>query len=261
MPTERDAVMRNSGASTTYDPQAFPPFAVTVDVVVMLVRDEQLQVLLVQRGSEPSEFEGMWALPGGFKRPAETLGEAAQRELAEETGIVLPPGALRQVGAYGDPGRDPRMDVVSVGYLAAVPELGDVTAGTDAVEAQLWPASPATRPKLAFDHGKILDDVLELVRSEAERGPLPTEFLPRTFTLTELRQVYDAIWQAKLDPGNFHRQFTSDPGGWLIETRHLAPPLSGRGRPAMSYRRSARWKTGAPISRPRQKPSSRSTTG
>ena len=77
-----------------YDPSAFPPFAVTVDIVVLTIRDRELQVLLVRRSADP--HQGAWALPGGFVLPQETLGEAAARELEEETGVRatdLPAGA------------------------------------------------------------------------------------------------------------------------------------------------------------------------
>jgi 8-oxo-dGTP diphosphatase len=97
-----------------YDASTFPAFAVTVDVVILTMADGVLHVLLVRRGEEP--FKGMWAIPGGFKRPEETLDEAARRELSEETGVDVP-SLLTQFGAYGDPGRDPRMNVVTVAYL------------------------------------------------------------------------------------------------------------------------------------------------
>ena len=122
----------------TYDPSQFPAFAVTVDVVVLTMAEGRLHVLLVRRGVSP--FEGMWAIPGGFKRPDESLDEAAQRELLEETGVD---GAsmLRQFGAYGDPGRDPRMNVVTIAYLAVLREVEGVMGGTDAAAAELVPVS------------------------------------------------------------------------------------------------------------------------
>jgi 8-oxo-dGTP diphosphatase len=112
-----------------YDPSHFPAFAVTVDIVILTMSEGALHVLLVRRGVEP--FQGAWAIPGGFKRPTETLDEAAVRELREETSID---GAtlLAQFGAYGDPGRDPRMNVVTVAYLAVLPEVTGIVAGTDA---------------------------------------------------------------------------------------------------------------------------------
>src|SRR5437016_1815268 len=125
--------------------------------------DGRLQVLLVRRGVAP--FEGMWAIPGGFKRPTETLDEAAKRELLEETGVE---GAslLRQFGAFGDPERDPRMNVVTIAYLAVLREIGDVVAGTDAADAALIPVSDVLDRKieLAFDHARIVRDAVERVR-------------------------------------------------------------------------------------------------
>ena len=102
-----------------YDAREFPPFAVTVDLVVLTIREGSLHVLLVERGEEP--FRGRWALPGGFVRPGEDLTRAAHRELAEETGLA---GIhVEQLGSYGDPDRDPRMRVVSVAHLALAPDL------------------------------------------------------------------------------------------------------------------------------------------
>src|SRR5437016_914832 len=139
MPTKTDAAVTGGGqVPAGYDPSKFPPFAVTVDVVILTMAEGTLKVLLVRRGEEP--FKGMWAIPGGFKRPPETLDEAARRELTEETGVD---GAslLTQFGAYGDPERDPRMNVVTIAYLAVLREIGAVVAGTDAVDAALIPVS------------------------------------------------------------------------------------------------------------------------
>ena len=104
------------GPETTpdYDPHAFPPFAVTVDIVVMTIIENDLRVLLIRRAVPP--FLDSWALPGGFVRPDEDLDTAAVRELAEETSISQEPGHIEQFGTYGHPDRDPRMRVVSVGY-------------------------------------------------------------------------------------------------------------------------------------------------
>ncbi len=107
--------------TAAYDPLAFVPFAVTVDIVVLSVSDV-LEVLLVERGVEP--HLGVLALPGGFVLPNESLAAAAARELEEETGLgapALPEVHLEQLASFGAVDRDPRMRVVSVAYLALSP--------------------------------------------------------------------------------------------------------------------------------------------
>ncbi len=131
---------RHEDRPADYDPSQFPAFAVTVDIVILTMSRGRPHVVLVRRGVAP--YEGMWAIPGGFKRPHETLDEAAKRELAEETGVDSS-SLLTQFGAYGDPGRDPRMNVVTVGYLAVLRDVGAVVAGSDAAAAALIPVSDA----------------------------------------------------------------------------------------------------------------------
>ena len=235
------------GVPPDYDPSQFPAFAVTVDVVILTLADGRLQVLLVRRGIPP--FEGMWAIPGGFKRPTETLDEAAARELREGTGVE---GArmLRQFGAYGDPGRDPRMNVVTVAYFAVLREVRDVVGGTDAADAALVPMSEALDGKieLAFDHARIVRDAVERVRVDLELTGLATAFVGPTFTLAELRAVYEAVWGVQLDAANFRRSVVAE-DGWVIPTGRRARPGSGGGRPAELYRAGRAWKHGGPITR------------
>ena len=104
-----------------YDPRAFPPFAVTVDVVLLTVREGVLSVLLVERETHP--FRGRLALPGGFVQVDEDLDAAAVRRLEQETGVRRERAHVEQLGALGDPRRDPRMRVVSVPYLVFAPDL------------------------------------------------------------------------------------------------------------------------------------------
>jgi len=233
------------GVPAGYDPSQFPAFAVTVDMVVLTMSHGRLHVLLVRRGVAP--YQGMWAIPGGFKRPDETLDEAAKRELVEETGID---GAslLTQFGAYGDPGRDPRMNVVTVAYLAVLREVGDIAAGTDAVAAGLMPVSDALAGKveLAFDHAQIVRDAVERVRADLELRGIATAFVGPTFTLAELRAVYEAVWGVQLDSANFRRTVLSE-SGWVVPTGRRARPGSSGGKPAELYRAGRMWKHGSPL--------------
>jgi 8-oxo-dGTP diphosphatase len=243
MPTKT----RDPGVPADYDPSQFPAFAVTVDVVILTMSDSQLHVLLVRRGVPP--FEGMWAIPGGFKRPTETLDEAAERELVEETSVEGR-SVLRQFGAYGDPGRDPRMNVVTVAYLAVLREVRDVAGGTDAVSADLVSTSDVLNGKieLAFDHTRIVRDAVERVRVDLERTGLATAFVGTTFTLAELRAVYEAVWGVRLDAANFRRSVLTE-DGWVIPTGRRARPGATGGKPAELYRAGRMWKRGSPIRR------------
>jgi 8-oxo-dGTP diphosphatase len=235
------------GVPAGYDPSQFPAFAVTVDVVILTMSEGTLHMLLVRRGEAP--FQGMWAIPGGFKRPPETLDEAARRELAEETGVDVP-SLLTQFGAYGDPGRDPRLNVVTIGYLAVLRDVGAIVAGSDAADAALVPVSEVLNEKieLAFDHLRIVRDAIERVRVELEVSGIATAFVGTTFTMAELRAVYEAIWGVQLDAANFRRSIVAE-DGWVIPTGRRARPGPTGGKPAELYRAGRMWKYGAPIRR------------
>jgi len=234
-----------------YDASDYPAFAVTVDVVILTMADGVLQVLLVRRGEKP--FKGMLAIPGGFKRPDETLDDAARRELCEETGVDVPT-LLTQFGAYGDPGRDPRTNVVTVGYVAVVRAVGAIVAGTDAADAGLVPVADVLeeRCELAFDHVRIVRDAVDRVRVELEVSGIAPAFVGTTFTLAELRAVYEEIWGVQLDAANFRRSLVSE-NGWVIPTGRTARPGPGGGRPAELYRAGRAWKHGVPIHRNRER--------
>ncbi|MDO8389660.1 MAG: NUDIX domain-containing protein [Actinomycetota bacterium] len=224
---------------TGYDPLQFPAFAVTVDVVILTVSDGALHLLLVRRGESP--FEGMWAIPGGFKRPTETLDEAARRELREETGVDVA-SLLVQFGAFGDPQRDPRMNVVTIGYLAVIRDVGAIVAGSDAADAALIPVSEVLDGKLelAFDHRRIVCDAIERVRVELAVSGIATAFVGTTFTLAELRGVYEGLWGVQLDAANFRRRVVNK-DGWVIPTGRRARPGLAGGRPAELFRVGRAW--------------------
>ena len=194
------------GERGDYDPAAYAPVAVTVDLVVFAIKHGALQVLLIERGINP--FRGAWALPGGFLLPGEDLRAAAGRELEEETGVETSEVYMEQLHTYGAPGRDPRMRVVTVVYWAACASLPQPVGGSDAALAALVPMAEIRGRdfRLAFDHKRIVVDAYQRLQSCLETTTVASRFCGPRFTITELRSVYETIWETELDPGNFQRK-------------------------------------------------------
>jgi 8-oxo-dGTP diphosphatase len=212
------------------------PVSVTVDVVLLTIRNGKLSVLLVERGAEP--FLGAWALPGGFVEPDEDLDAAPARELAEETGVESFSGYLEQLRTYGTPGRDPRGRVVSVAYVGLMPDLPTPAAGSDAAAARWWAVEDldGDGPPLAFDHATIVADGIERARSKLEYTSLAASFTEEPFTLSELRRIYEAVWGVALHAPNFRRKVLST-AGFVEPIGEKRPVRDGGGRPAELYRR------------------------
>lgn len=218
-----------------------PRPSVTVDVVVFTVLDTDLKVLLIRRGQAP--FDGAWALPGGFvlvtddDDQGESLAAAASRELQEETGLVASSVYLEQLFTFGAPRRDPRGRVITVAYYALVrPDLVPlVNAGSDAAEARWFSvASEQSELELAFDHDTILQTALDRIRGKIDYTPIAFSLVPPTFTIAELRAVYEAIKGCTYDPGNFRRRFKRMQTDGVIAT---APGKRHTGtKPARVYR-------------------------
>jgi 8-oxo-dGTP diphosphatase len=139
-----------------------PRPSVTVDIVLFHKSSDRIKVLLIKRGREP--FKGRWAFPGGFVDKDESLEAAAARELREETGLEAIP--LQQIGAFGDPGRDPRGHTVSIVFASVLDSLKHAAATDDAEDARWHKAERP--PRLAFDHKKILRVALERMFGEIE---------------------------------------------------------------------------------------------
>jgi 8-oxo-dGTP diphosphatase len=130
----------------------YPRPSVTVDVVLFTIRTGELSLLMIRRKNSP--FKGQWALPGGFVNKNEALERAAARELKEETGVVQP--VLVQLGAFGDPGRDPRGHTVSVAFYAFAATNVKPVAADDAADARWFAVSELGKTRIAFDHAQII---------------------------------------------------------------------------------------------------------
>lgn len=208
-----------------------PPFAVTVDLVLMTVSDGRLSVLLQRRREEP--FAGCPALPGGFVGIAETLDGAARRVLIDKAGLTAGEGAwLEQLYTFGDPGRDPRMRTVSVAYFALLPPaLLEQTAGPRS-DLALTPLADLPE-QLAFDHRTIVAAAHERLNGKLDYAPVAFALLPDLFTLRDLQTVHEAITGTTFNKPAFRRRMLDT--GWIEPTGQRETQTAFR--PAELYRR------------------------
>ncbi len=205
----------------------YPHPAVTTDIVIFTLRDQQLKLLLIKRRCEP--FKGSWALPGGFVHLNEALEIAAKRELEEETGVT--DVYLEQLFTYGNPDRDPRERVITVAYFALIAsDKIEVRAATDA-EAVGWFAMDEI-PNLAFDHQTIVETARQRLSAKLDYSTIAFQFMPEQFTLSALQDVYETILQAEVDKRNFRK--------WVLALERIEETgemqSSGAHRPAKLYR-------------------------
>ncbi|MBX3207501.1 MAG: NUDIX hydrolase [Labilithrix sp.] len=218
---------------------AYPRPAVTCDVVVFTMRADDLAVLLIQRKDEP--FRGRWALPGGYVNENESLERAAARELAEETGIG---GArLEQLGAFGDPGRDPRGHTITIAFTTFLVAEAKIKAGDDAAAAawhsfrslaldgapsaraatarstpdarrgaQARPSAARSRTggriQLAFDHAILVARAYRRLCGHLDDPVRDRTFnlLPSRFTLADVQHVYEVVLGHSLSQRTFRKR-------------------------------------------------------
>lgn len=210
-----------------YDASKYERPSVTVDVLMMSLRQRDLQMLLIKRRAWP--FEGMWAIPGGFVMMNESLEAAAKRELQEETGVQ--DVYLEQLYTFGDPERDPRTRVITVVYFALLDsERLQVRAASDATDVGWF--SVYDLPPLAFDHQMIVEYALNRLRNKLDYTTIAFNLLPEQFTLRELQRVHEIILHKKLDKRNFRKKILST--NILEDTGEKK--MEGTHRPARLYR-------------------------
>ncbi|HVH47415.1 MAG TPA: NUDIX domain-containing protein [Labilithrix sp.] len=227
-----------------YDPSLYERPSVTVDVVLLTVREDALFTLVVRRAEHP--FRGRWALPGGFVQITEPLDTAAERVL--RTKCSLEQVYLEQLATFGAPERDPRMRVISVAYYALVDakrfdasleRADEVTVARVSVPwegetggcAHLEGAAGKAMP-LAFDHEDILGLAVKRIRGKLDYSPIGFQLLPERFTLLELQGVHEIVLGRALNKDSFRRRMLAS--GDLVATGEMQ---SGVGhRPAELYR-------------------------
>jgi 8-oxo-dGTP diphosphatase len=201
------------------------------------IRDRPTKELFVLTVERQTAKKGMLALPGGLLEDSEDLAEAAVRELREETGIALTPGEIHQIGAYGHPDRDTRYGrAISVAFLALIPHPDTPLAGSDARGSSFVPyALTQLLGKMEFDHKKIIYDARELALNLLEDTPIATQFCAKNFTMTDLRNVYEAVLDHTVDPANFRKKVESIEN-FVAPVPNLESTHKGAGRPAQVYK-------------------------
>ena len=201
---------------------------VTVDVVILTIRNKKLKALFIQRGQEP--FLDKWSIPGGFIRLSEDLDDAAERVLYEKTRVKNV--HLSQLHTFGNPTRYPKSRVITVAYCALIrsDELkleSDLEANVKDIK---W-HSVYNLPPLAFDHKEIINHAIEYLRENVEHKPVAFQLLPKKFTLTQLQKTYEMILDKEIDKRNFRKQILSS----NILTELTEVSKEGSKRPARLY--------------------------
>jgi 8-oxo-dGTP diphosphatase len=208
--------------------------------------ERMLNVLLVKRSINPQKNK--WSLPGGFVQNDETLEEAARRIFIKETGIA--PSYLSQFRTYSSTKRDKRSTQYNTNEKTRVITTAFTAIYTKNEELQLddesedirWfkiPRRYLTRyipENMAFDHYDMLLDASNRLRISLEYSGLATRFLPEHFTLGQIQDIYEIIWEVELDPANFREKLTNVEG-WIKESK-TGPKdaLPRRGKPPTWYK-------------------------
>lgn len=180
-------------------------YLVAVDCIIFGydIFDKEIKLLLVKRSFEPAK--GKWSLEGGFIKENESLDEAAYRILRNLTGLDIV--YLKQSYSYGEINRDPGARVISVAYFALIPIM-DINKELAEQNGAQW-RSIARLPDLIFDHSEMVKKSLSDLQNQIKIKPVGFELLPEKFTLVQLQDLYEAIYQRKVDKRNFRKKILS----------------------------------------------------
>lgn len=179
--------------------------SVAVDLLVFTIEEDRLKLLMVRRQYAP--FAGLRALPGVFIRPDETLDQAAQRGIREETGLENI--YFEQLYTWGDLDRDPRRRILSVSYMALVDreQLRGFAPGQRTTSAELADVEEVlTAEDIAFDHRRIIAYARQRLANKVEYTNLAFCFVPEEFTLPQLQRVYEILLGRPLYKANFRKK-------------------------------------------------------
>ncbi len=168
----------------------YPRPAVTVDLAVFALVGPELRVLMIRRQHDP--FAGSWALPGGFLEIDEAIEAGALRELREETGLEAS-GPIDFLGAYGDPGRDPRGRTISLLHATVIRGTPPAVSGEDDAAEAGWLPARSLAP-LAFDHDAMLHRALGWLESGTRSGPLGLAILPDEFAAGAVKDLFRSVF-------------------------------------------------------------------
>lgn len=167
------------------------------------ILDKEIKLLLIKRSFEPAR--GLWSLAGGFVKESESLDEAASRILYQLTG--LRDVYLEQSYTYGSIDRDPGARVISTSYRALI-KITDIDRELSEVSGAHW-QSLERLPHLIFDHGQMVERALSELQIQIKVKPVGFELLPEKFTLVQLQDLYEAIYQKDIDKRNFRKKILS----------------------------------------------------
>jgi 8-oxo-dGTP diphosphatase len=211
--------------------EKFFQFALSVDCVILGYHENEIKLLVIERGAEP--HLGLMALPGDLVYPNEAVQSAASRVLKDLTGIQHL--SLVQTNSYGQVDRHPIGRVVTVGYYTLINVDQYQPLANSWADNVYW-LNINDLPGLAFDHTKIVSDALSILRERVRHQPIGFELLPQKFTLGEMQSLYEAILDEKYDKANFRKRILSM--GLLKDLNELQTDVPHRPGRLYSFERS-----------------------